>query len=181
MTWLLLVLLLLSACGTEKSSSRSDGAQDEPDFSVPAEGGRSTPEIRTRADLELLPVSTSFITAGDNGSPDLSSDDLETLSRFTHLQRLHLRHCRGIGNSGMEYIAALTSLRDLDLSGCTALTGTGIAKLATLKHLNELRLNFCPKVTRADVESLQRAMPRADIVWSSDDPPLGAPPDHPPR
>jgi hypothetical protein len=174
--WLLVTCLLLGGCA---STARDDAA--EPDFSLPADSPVKEGRVQSRADLEALPAETTFITSGENGSVELSSDDLHVLARFTRLQRLHLRHCRGIGNAGMDYIANLNGLRDLDLSGCIALTGDGIAKLSNLRNLNELRLNFCPKVTKGDVESLQRALPRADIVWSSNDPPMGAPPNHPAR
>lgn len=169
--------LLLTSCATKTADSRLD---DEPDFSLPAAHVKEG-RVQSRADLEALPSETVYITSGDHGSVELSSDDLAALARFPRLQRLHLRHCRGIGNAGMDYIANLRHLRDLDLSGCVALTGSGIDKLAGLTNLRELLLNFCPKITRSDVERLQRDLPRCDIVWSSDDPPLGAPPNHPGR
>ncbi|CAG0930433.1 hypothetical protein PLCT1_01378 [Planctomycetaceae bacterium] len=153
---------------------------DEPDFSIPADA-RGKAVIATRADIEALPADIGFVTSGDHGSVELYSEDLAALARLKHLQRLHLRHCRGIGDQGMTHLAKLKSLRELDLSGCTALTGAGIAKLAALKNLRELLLNFCPKIKKSEIEDLQRALPRADIVWSSDDPPMGAPPDHPER
>lgn len=173
------LVLLLAACTAH--SAGGEAAGDEPDFSVPADTHVKEGRIQSRADLEALPQETVFISSGDHGSVELSSDDLVVLARFGRLQRLHLRHCRGIGNAGMDYIADRTSLTDLDLSGCVGLTGDGIAKLSNLRNLHELRLNFCPKIKRSDVEALQRALPRADIVWSSDDPPLGAPPNHPAR
>jgi Leucine Rich repeat len=177
--WTFIALaLLVSSCASKTSDTRPS---DEPDFSLPADAHVKEGHIQSRADLEALAAETTFITSGDHGSVELSSDDLQVLARFTRLKRLHLRHCRGIGNAGMDYIATHTGLEDLDLSGCVALTGDGIAKLATLRNLRELRINFCPKITRSEVEQLQRAMPRADIVWSSDDPPLGAPPNHPGR
>lgn len=172
------IALLLTGCASQSSDRRS---ADEPDFSLPADSRVKEGFIQSRADLETLSPETTFITSGEHGSVDLSSDDLHALARFPRLRRLHLRHCRGIGNAGLDYIAARTSLEDLDLSGCVALTGAGIAKLSTLRNLRELRINFCPKIRRADVEQLQRELPRADIVWSSDDPPLGAPPNHPGR
>jgi Leucine Rich repeat len=176
--WIFLAMLL---AGCAASPTGRSGEGDEPDFSLPAGTHVKEGRIQTRADLEALSAETSFISMGDHGSVELTSDDLSALARFPRLQRLHLRHCRGIGNSSLEHISKLKHLRELDLSGCVALTGAGIAKLAGLTNLRELLLNFCPKVTRPDVERLQRALPQCDIVWSSDDPPLGAPPNHPGR
>ena len=176
--WIFLVLLLAGCAASPTGRAVED---DEPDFSLPAGTHVKEGRIQTRADLEALPAETTFITSGDHGSVELTSDDLAALSRFPRLQRLHLRHCRGIGNSALDHIAKLKHLRELDLSGCVALTGGGIAKFARMANLRELLLNFCPKVTRPDVERLQRELPQCDIVWSSDDPPLGAPPNHPGR
>lgn len=174
-----LACLLLHACSSGRENSTGETPAEEPDFSLPADTHVREGFIQSRADLLALPPETTFITSGDHGSVELSSDDLEALSRFPRLQKLHLRHCRGIGNIGLDHIAKLKHLRELDLSGCVALTGRGIAKLADLKSLREILLNFCPKITRPDVEDLQRQLPRCDVVWSSDDPPLGAPPNHP--
>lgn len=179
MKWISVAALMFLATACASTGSQDTQADDEPDFSIPADTHVREGFIQSRADLLSLPPETTFITSGDHGSVELSSDDLEALSRFPRLQKLHLRHCRGIGNAGLDHIAKLKHLRELDLSGCVALTGRGIAKLAALRNLREILLNFCPKITRPEVEDLQRQLPRCDVVWSSDDPPLGAPPNHP--
>jgi len=134
--WTIIALLLLGGCAPKPTDQEPGG---EPYFSLPSEAYFKESRIQSRADLEALPAETVFITSGDHGSVELSSDDLHALARFSRLQRLHLRHCRGIGNAGMDYVATRTSLLDLDLSGCVALTGEGIAKLATLRNLRELQ------------------------------------------
>lgn len=179
MRWTLCVVCLLAfGCAAEV---QEPAERDEPDFSLPADKHTREGFVRTGEDLRALAPETTFITTGDHGTPQLGDDDLALLERFPRLQRLHLRHCRNISDDGLVHVACRTSLRELDLSGCVKITGNGIARLASLKSLRELLLNYCPKVRRNDVEALIPSLPRCDVVWSSDDPPMGGPPDYQPK
>lgn len=169
--------LLLSACSTAHVEPLQ---QDDLDFSLPAaEAGLTT--ITTRADIEALPANTRGVTAGDHGSRELTDSDIEALLRLKQLERVHLRHCGGIGNSAVRALAQLSRLRELDLSGCKAVTDAGILALKECPSLRTILLNHCPKVTKPAVKELERALPRADIVWSSAEAPMGGPPDYQPK
>lgn len=170
-------LLLLGACALAPAETESP---DEPDFSLPAtEAGLTI--IATRADIEALPAGTRGITTGDHGSRELSDSDVEALLRLKQLERVHLRHCHGIGNDALRALARLPRLRELDLSGCKGVTDAGVMALKDCPSLRTILLNHCPKVTKPGVRELERALPRADVVWSSADAPMGGPPDYQPK
>lgn len=175
----LLAALLLSACAASSSVARGADAE-EPDFSLPAQDSELK-LIRNRADIDALPAGTRGVTSGDHGSRELTDSDMEALLRLSQLERVHLRHCHGLGNDAVRALARLPRLRELDLSGCKAVSDEGIAALKQRSSLRTILLNHCPKVTRPAVEELERALPRADVVWSSADAPMGGPPDYQPR
>ncbi len=185
---LLCLALCLVACsspGNTQNDRPADGgnlAGDEPETEpLPPHPVKGFGWIDNGADLEALPSSTRAIWTGESGSPYLGDVEVKQLARFSKLERLKLVHCRGITDEGLAVLARLTNLRELDLSGCTAITDDGVSQLEALGKMRLLTLNFCPKVTKPAIRELERALPRADIIWSSDDPPLGAAPDYRPK
>jgi hypothetical protein len=112
---------------------------------------------------------------------------LKELAPLAHLNLLDLRGTQ-VTDTGLKELPALPALSELDLSETqvtdaglkelarlpkldslhldkTRVTDAGLKELARLKQLRGVTLWQCPAVTEAGAKELQRALPKAHVVF----------------
>jgi uncharacterized membrane protein len=89
-------------------------------------------------DLAELKDLREQVVSIDLGNANLKNTDLETLTRFPHLQKLHLQN-NPISDEGIRHLSDLSYLESINLSG-TKITSQTLNTLSGLKGLKKIFL-----------------------------------------
>lgn len=111
-------------------------------------------------DLTELNVIRDQITSIDLGNSTVNDNDLENLTQFIHLQKLHLQNI-AIGDDGVQHLKKLRYLESLNLSG-TNISAKTIDEISTWKNLKKLYL-YNTAVTAESIQSLKSANPDLEV------------------
>jgi hypothetical protein len=110
----------------------------------------------------LMPIKDQ-ISHLDLARTSITNAALKTLAQFPRLTELDLRNTK-VTDDGLPAVAAMKNLDEINLFG-TEVTDKGIATLAAAKSLMHIFL-YETKVTEAGVTKLQKALPKAEVVWN---------------
>jgi carboxyl-terminal processing protease len=142
------------------------------------------PRERVALSRLLVPASVKQLTLAGY---DFDDDDLKTVSRWTHLERLDLIHCQDVTGAGIEHLRSLTKLKRLLLSD-TKIKSEGVQHLDAFRELEHLEIQHnrlqddaieeiqgLPKLSRvvlhgtgispAAVARLRTALPKCKVVY----------------
>jgi len=114
----------------------------------------------TPDDLNELRVISRQIISIDIGNSEASDDDIQNLSQFPHLQKLHLQNI-AIGDDGVKQLKDLRYLNVLNLSG-TKITGKTLEELSEWNNLKKLYV-YNTAVPDGSVKALKEANPELEI------------------
>jgi uncharacterized membrane protein len=111
-------------------------------------------------DLRELNGIAQQIVSIDLGNSSVSDADLETLSEFPHLQKLHLQNL-SIGDVGLQHLRDLRYLEVLNLSG-TKVTSKALDEISRWKNLKKLYVYNTP-IDGTSVQSVRNANPELQV------------------
>jgi len=95
---------------------------------------------------------------------EVTDDVLAVLGDLSSVKELYLMGCTEITDESMKHITQLKRLERLGLSH-THITDDGVLHLKSLKTLKFVVLPSAT-VTREGADELQRALPKASVIWS---------------
>ena len=111
-------------------------------------------------DLSELRVIRDQVTSIDLGNSNVHDKDLEELTQFAHLQKLHLQNI-SIGDDGIRQLKALRYLESLNLSG-TKISAKTIDEISAWKNLRKLYV-YNTAVPTESIQSLKIASPDLEV------------------
>jgi uncharacterized membrane protein len=111
-------------------------------------------------DLNDLRQIRKQVTSIDMGNSEVSEKNLELLSQFPHLQKLHLQNI-DIGDDGVKQLRALKYLETLNLSG-TNISARSLEEISRWKNLQKFYL-YNTSVTEEFIDTLRNRNPKLQV------------------
>ncbi|MBK5278266.1 MAG: chitobiase/beta-hexosaminidase C-terminal domain-containing protein [Bacteroidia bacterium] len=111
-------------------------------------------------DLIELKAIRDQVTSIDLGNSKVKDSDLENLTQFRHLQKLHLQNI-AIGDAGVHHLKKLPYLESLNLSG-TNISAKTIEEISTWENLKKLYL-YNTAVTVESIQTLKNTHPKLEV------------------
>lgn len=108
---------------------------------------------------ELHPIRDQ-VTSIDLGNSNVHDNDLEDLTKFKHLQKLHLQNIP-IGDDGIRHLKKLRYLESLNLSG-TNISSKTIDEISSWKNLRKLYV-YNTAVSMESIQTLKTAQPDLEV------------------
>jgi hypothetical protein len=98
--------------------------------------------------LRIISVSLSYLTSLKiEKSPLVSSEDLDSLSKLTQLEKLDLESILNLNNDAVANYSSLTNIKSIRVKKCSNLSDVGLRYLVANKEfLVQLEINDCRSI-----------------------------------
>lgn len=94
--------------------------------------------------IVLLETLAETLVSLDLSENDLTSEDVELISKLTNLEHLSLSHCGDIGYKAIKSIHKLPSLQSLYIANCFSLCNKALKYIGKMAELVKLNARGCP-------------------------------------